>query len=54
VRQVDVPGKGMQREVLTKFDAGADMLVKSRFETSLPAKIPANLRAAINTIRGIA
>lgn len=53
VRQVEVPGKGIQREVLTKFDSAADMLVKSRFEAKLPAKIPPNLRAAINTIRGV-
>jgi hypothetical protein len=53
VRQLQIPGKaGLQREVLTTFDAGADMLTKNRFESRLPAKIPANLRAAIRLVRG--
>jgi hypothetical protein len=52
VRQIQAPGGKLQREVITQFDSNADMLVKNRFEGRLPAKIPANLRAAIKLIRG--
>jgi energy-coupling factor transporter ATP-binding protein EcfA2 len=52
VRQIQAPGGKLQRQVITQFDANADMLVKNRFESRLPAQIEPNLRKAINTIRG--